>query len=166
MTTNSSETIQTEKSPESIRSGLWTTVRANLGYLAWVQALVATGGSLYFSEIMKFVPCVLCWYQRIMMYPLVLVIAVGILLRDHRLRVYVLPISLLGLTISIYHNLLQYGVISEAIAPCTAGVSCTTPWINWFGFITIPLLSLTAFSVITLCMIFYKRDEISHDEDI
>jgi len=101
-----------------------------------------------------------------MMYPLVLVIAVGILLRDHRLQVYVLPISLLGLTISIYHNLLQYGVISEAIAPCTAGVSCTTPWINWFGFITIPLLSLTAFSVITLCMIFYKRDEISHDEDI
>ncbi|HUN08199.1 MAG TPA: disulfide oxidoreductase [Aggregatilineales bacterium] len=150
---------------QTSRAGLWTVIRANVSYLAWVQALVATIGSLYFSEVMKFVPCVLCWYQRILMYPLVLVIAVGILLRDQRLRVYVLPISILGLAISLYHNLLQYEVIPEAITPCTAGVSCTTPWINWFGFVTIPLLSLIAFSIISLCMIFHKRMEVRYDKD-
>ncbi|MBN8590639.1 MAG: disulfide bond formation protein B [Anaerolineae bacterium] len=144
---------------------LWTAIRANVSYLAWVQALVATIGSLYFSEVMKFVPCVLCWYQRILMYPLVLVIAVGILLRDQRIKVYVLPISIVGLAISLYHNLLQYDVIPEAITPCIAGVSCTTPWINWFGFVTIPLLSLVAFSIISLCMIFHKCMEVPYDKD-
>jgi disulfide bond formation protein DsbB len=163
MTAISNKTAQPQQSPEHVQSGFWTTVRDNLVYLAWLQALLATGGSLYFSEVMKFVPCALCWYQRILMYPLVLVILVGILLRDQRLRLYVLPMSLLGLGISIYHNLLQYQLIAEAAnTPCTvgAGASCTTLWINWFGFVTIPLLSLIAFSVITLCMIFYKREEL------
>lgn len=133
------------------------TIRSNLIYLAWLQALVATLGSLFFSEVMQLPPCVLCWYQRIMMYPLVFVITVGILLREQRLRFYVLPLSLVGLSISIYHNLLYYGVIEESLAPCTMGISCTTRQIEWFGFITIPLMALVAFSVITLSMIFYKQ---------
>ena len=132
---------------------------ASLVYVAWTQALIATLGSLYFSEVMRLTPCVLCWYQRIAMYPLVAILAVGIVTRDARLRLYALPLSLIGLGISIYHNLLYYGVIPESIAPCTAGVSCTTRQIEWLGFITIPLLALVAFSVINLSLLLYRQEE-------
>jgi disulfide bond formation protein DsbB len=129
-------------------------------YLAWIQSIVATFGSLYFSEIRKFPPCVLCWYQRILMYPLVILIAVGILRRDKNMHWYVLPLSILGMMISGYHNLLYYGILPESLAPCVAGVSCTTRFFSWFGFITIPLLSMTAFTIITICMILsVKRHE-------
>ena len=137
-------------------------LRSNLAYVAWLQALIATLGSLYFSEVMDLPPCVLCWYQRIAMYPLVVVLAVGILLRENRIRLYVLPLSLAGLAVSIYHNLLYYGVLPEAVAPCTLGVSCTTRQIEWFGFVTIPVMALTAFTVISLSMLFYRSED-SHD---
>jgi disulfide bond formation protein DsbB len=127
--------------------------------LAWIQALVATCGSLYFSEVLKLTPCVLCWYQRIAMYPLVVVLGVGLLLRERRIRLYALPLSLIGLAIAIYHNLLYYGIIPESIQPCTTGVSCTTRQIEWLGFITIPLLSLVAFTVISAALIAYVSEE-------
>ena len=132
-------------------------VGALLPYLAFAQALIATAGSLFFSEVLGYPPCVLCWYQRIAMYPLVFVLAVGILRQDLRVYLYVLPLSVIGLTISIYHNLLYIGIIPEAASACRAGVSCTTRFFEWFGFITIPLLSMTAFSVITISMILYWR---------
>lgn len=127
-----------------------------LPYLAWLIALVATIGSLFFSEVMNLPPCVLCWYQRIAMYPLVFVIGTGIITRDNRMKNYALPLVLTGLAISIYHNLLYYGVIPESITPCTQGISCTSRQIEWLGFITIPLLALTAFVAVTLCLLFYK----------
>lgn len=132
-------------------------VRPNLAYLAWVQSLIAMFGSLFFSEVMKLPPCSLCWYQRILMYPLVFILATGILLEDKRLKYYVLPLSITGLLIAIYHNLLYYNIIPEAIVPCSTGVSCTTRQLMWLGFITIPLMSLTAFSNITLAMLFYRK---------
>ena len=140
-------------------------LRSNAIYLAWFQALIATLGSLFFSEVMQLTPCLLCWYQRIMMYPLVIVLTVGILLRDMRTKYYVLPLSLIGLSISIYHNLLYYGLISESLAPCTTGISCTTRQIEWLGFITIPLMALTAFIVITFSMLFYRRGMEINDTD-
>lgn len=132
-------------------------IRPNLAYLAWLQALIAMLGSLFFSEVMKLPPCVLCWYQRILMYPLVFIIAVGILLEDKRLKFYALPLSITGLVIAVYHNLLYYNIIPEAITPCSAGISCTTRQIEWLGFITIPLLSLIAFSLITIALFLYKK---------
>ncbi|HYP51034.1 MAG TPA: disulfide bond formation protein B [Pyrinomonadaceae bacterium] len=122
-------------------------------------ALLATVGSLFFSEVMNLPPCALCWYQRIATYPLVLVIGVGIVLRDRRMKYYALPLSLGGLAIAVYHKLLYYGVIPETAAPCTQGVSCTETQIEWFGFITIPLMSLAAFVVMSLCLFFYKPKE-------
>ena len=95
-------------------AGLW----AALPYVAWTQAVVATAGSLYFSEFMDLQPCVLCWYQRILMYPLAAVLAVGILRRDRGIAAYVLPLTLLGLAIAAYHNLLYYGVLPESAQPC------------------------------------------------
>lgn len=126
-------------------------------YLAWAQALVATLGSLFFSEILKYPPCILCWYQRICTYPLVPILLVGILKKDKNIPYYVLPLTIIGLAISIYHNLLYYKIIPESMAPCIAGVSCTTKFIEWFGFITIPFLALIAFLVITSSMIIYIK---------
>lgn len=125
-------------------------------YLIWVIALISTAGSLFFSEVMQLPPCVLCWYQRIAMYPLVVILGIGILLNDRNIKAYSLPFSLLGLGIAIYHNLLYYGILPESIAPCTQGISCTSRQIEWLGFITIPLLSLTAFTLINLLLLLYK----------
>ncbi|MCY7375951.1 MAG: disulfide bond formation protein B [Pyrinomonadaceae bacterium] len=131
-----------------------------LPYLAWFIALIATVGSLFFSEVMQLPPCVLCWYQRIAMYPLVVIIGVGIITLDNRMKYYALPLGLIGLAISIYHNLLYYGLIPESITPCTEGISCTSRQIEWLGFITIPLMALAAFVGVSLCLLFYKSKEI------
>lgn len=130
-----------------------------LPYVAWVTALGGMAGSLFFSEVMGLPPCVLCWYQRIAMYPLVVIIAIGIATRDPRMRIYALPFAIVGLGIAIYHNLLYYGIIPEAITPCTEGVPCNAVQIEWLGFITIPLMGLAAFIVITLCLLIYRPAE-------
>lgn len=131
-------------------------IKQNAYYIAFAQALIATAGSLFFSEIMKFPPCVLCWYQRICMYPIVAILAVGIYTKDTKVFKYVLPFSIIGFVISIFHNLLYYGILPESAAPCLLGVSCTTKQLEWFGFVTIPLLSLLGFALITLLMLIYK----------
>jgi disulfide bond formation protein DsbB len=128
-------------------------------YLAWFIALVSMVGSLFFSEVMELPPCVLCWYQRIAMYPLVLIIGIGIISRDSRVKSYALPLCLSGLAIAIYHNLLYYGLLADSIIPCKEGISCTSKQIEWLGFITIPLMALTAFILIFLSLLFYKSKE-------
>lgn len=133
-----------------------------LPYIAWLIALVSVVGSLFFSEVMHLPPCVLCWYQRIAMYPLVLTIGAGIIAGDPGWKKYSLPLSVVGLAISIYHNLLYYGFIPESIAPCSEGVPCNAVQIEWFGFITIPALGLLSFATITLCLIFYRSERSNH----
>jgi disulfide bond formation protein DsbB len=133
-------------------------------YAAWIIALLATVGSLFFSEVMLLPPCVLCWYQRIAMYPLVVILGVGIILGDRRVKFYALPVCLAGFAVAVYHNLLYYGILPESIAPCTQGVSCTSVQLEWLGLITIPLMSLTAFVLIALCLLFYKSKELFYEE--
>jgi len=130
-----------------------------LPYAAWIVALVAMAGSLFFSEVMDLPPCVLCWYQRIAMYPLVLIIGIGILTEDARWKVYALPLTLIGLGISIYHNLLYYGILPESVSPCVEGISCTSGQIELFGFITIPLMALAAFVMIAASLFIYKPNK-------
>lgn len=130
-----------------------------LPYVAWTVALAGMVGSLFFSVVMELPPCDLCWYQRIAMYPLVLILATGIVLRDRRMKTYALPFGLTGLLISIYHNLLYYGVITEALTPCSQGVPCTAKQLELFGFITIPLMTLAAFVIILLSLLIYKPKE-------
>lgn len=127
-------------------------LQKNSYYFALIVAIIAISSSLYSSEIAHLVPCVLCWYQRILMYPLVIIIAVGILRKDKGLPLYVLPMSIGGVGIALFHYLLQLGIIPDALGPCQLGVSCTTIYIAWFGFITIPFLSLLAFVTITILM--------------
>lgn len=121
-------------------------------YIALLAAWVATSGSLFFSEVLGWTPCLLCWYQRILMYPLSVIIAVGLLRRDTRLQAYVLPFSLGGAGVSLYHYLLQKTTWLPPPA-CSIGVPCNVDYINWFGFVTIPFLALTAFLIITLTMV-------------
>lgn len=134
-------------------------INSLLPYAAWVIALGGMAGSLFFSEVMELPPCVLCWYQRIAMYPLVAIIAIGIVMRDARMKIYALPFALIGLGIAIYHNLLYYGIIPEAITPCTEGVPCNAVQIEWLGFITIPLMGLAGFVAITLCLLLYRPEK-------
>lgn len=124
-------------------------------YVAFLQAIIATFGSLFFDLVLHFQPCILCWYQRLCIFPLVVILAVCIMKKDKNVPYFVLPFSLIGLLISLYHNLLYYNVIPESIAPCTTGVSCTTHYLNLFGFISIPLLSFCALSIITISMLLY-----------
>ncbi len=117
-------------------------------YFALLVAWVATLGSLYFSEVRGYAPCTWCWYQRILMYPMALILPVGLLRRDAQLPYYTLAFSLLGMTASTYHYLLQKTTWFSAGTFCTGGVPCNLAYINWFGFITIPFLALIAFTLI------------------
>ena len=131
------------------------------GWLAFVIALVATLGSLYYSEIAGFLPCRLCWYQRILMYPLTIITLVGALRRDDYLPSYVLPLSLLGMGVSAYHYLMEKGIV-PASTTCSADVPCSISYVNYLGFITIALMAFTAFTLITIIMFAmrsaYRRD--------
>jgi disulfide bond formation protein DsbB len=121
-------------------------------YLAWVVALVATGGSLWFSEVRLFVPCNLCWWQRILMYPLVPLLGIASYSDDRTAVRYALPLSVAGMGVSLYHYLGQKIPGFLPPAACRSGVPCTGEYINWLGFITIPLLAFTAFTLISVIL--------------
>ncbi len=119
----------------------------------WVVASLSTLGALFFSEIMELPPCVLCWYQRIFMFPLVLLLPVGLFPFDARVVRYALPLALAGWLVSLFQVLLVVGLIPEAIRPCTQGVPCSEVQIQWLGFVNIPLLSFIAFSTMNALLI-------------
>jgi disulfide bond formation protein DsbB len=125
--------------------------------VALLAAAAATGGSLYMSEVLGWIPCLLCWYQRILMYPLVVILLVGILRRDRGLHWYVLPLSISGIVMSLYHYLL---IMTDWFPPppCNTGVPCTVDYINLVGalsFVKVPFLALTAFVIITVFTSFW-----------
>jgi disulfide bond formation protein DsbB len=131
-------------------------------YLAWLVSLAATAGSLYFSEVAGFVPCALCWFQRICMYPLVVILGIAAYRGDNRIADYVLPLTVLGGSISLYQYLEQKVPSLARFTPCTVGVPCTEEYIHWLGFITIPFLALVAFALITVLMVLVRREETHH----
>jgi len=126
-------------------------------FICWLIASISALGSLFFSEIMQFPPCVLCWYQRICLFPLVLIFSVGLVSFDKSVVKFALPLAIVGWFIAFYHNLLYSGIIPESIQPCSQGVSCTEDYINLFGIFTIPMLSLIAFSTIVILLFILKR---------
>ena len=127
--------------------------RWTLVFLAWLIATLATLGALFMSEIMGLAPCVLCWYQRIFMFPLVIILALGLFPFDPKVLRYALPLSAIGLVIAAFHILLVWGIVPEALAPCRQGIPCKTVQIEWFGFVTIPLLSVLAFLTINALLL-------------
>jgi disulfide bond formation protein DsbB len=116
--------------------------------LAWAVALTATLGSLYYSEVANFTPCKLCWYQRIAMYPLAIVLGIAALKRDLGVRLYVLPVVAVGAVMSTYHYLLQRFPSIESGASCDPTAPCTATWVWEFHFISIPFMALSGFALI------------------
>ena len=117
-------------------------------FAAWLVAAVATLGALFLGEVLGHAPCVLCWYQRIALFPLVIVLAVGLFPFDAKVVRYALPLALVGGALAAFHMALVAGWIPEQIQPCQQGVPCAEQAVLWFGFVSIPLLSLLAFSSI------------------
>ena len=126
---------------ETVRSWLW-------GYELWaafVVAAIATGGSLFLSQVAGFVPCELCWFQRICMYPLSILTLFAAVHNDNRVARYLLPFPVIGACVSVYHLLIENQVIAEPSACRIGGAGCAVKWINYFGYMTIPTLTLTGF---------------------
>jgi disulfide bond formation protein DsbB len=136
-------------------------LKNNSIYIAWAASLIATLGSLYFSNVLHLPPCILCWYQRIGMYPLIVILGIAAIRKEYHVWRYALPLSVIGLLIAIYHNLLYYKILPESAAPCVQGISCTTQQLLWFGFLTIPLMSLIGFTIIVISLYILKK----HDDD-
>ena len=131
--------------------------RISYVFLAFIVSLHTIFGSLFYSEIMNFIPCSLCWYQRIFMYPLVFIFLINLLFPDDKIFKYSFPLVFIGWIISIYHNLLMFKIIPENLSPCVQGIPCSVDYLNWFGFITIPLLSFFAYTIILILLIISKK---------
>ena len=129
-------------------------------YVAWIVALLATVGSLFLQYALHWEPCVLCWYQRIFIYPLVIILGVAIIWEVTNFEYIVLPMVFLGGLISIYHNLLQYKIIPEKLAPCINGIPCVNFYHIGFNFITIPLLSFITFLTVAISIIYYHNHKV------
>ena len=126
-------------------------------FLCWLLVSVSTTGSLFFSYVLEFEPCVLCWYQRICLFPLVLILAAGLFPFDKAVVKFALPLAIAGALTALYHTLLYAGIIPESIQPCSQGVSCTEKYIELFGFVSIPMLSMLSFLAITGLLIILQR---------
>ena len=126
-------------------------------FLAWLIALLATAGAIFLGEVMGMTPCVLCWYQRIAMFPLAVILGLGLLEKDGRSIRYALPLVWAGWAIALYHCLIFWGWVSEAMTPCGKGSSCADANVELAGFLPIPLMSLIAFTAILALLWFAKQ---------
>lgn len=132
--------------------------RESLLFIAWAASVIALFGSLYFSEIRQYEPCTLCWYQRILMYPFVVLLGIAIVKKDYRISIYSMVLSAIGGCISLYHYLIQKVAFFADHAASCGRIPCTGQYINWFGFISIPFLALIAFIIIFVCsLIIWKK---------
>ncbi|WNQ09812.1 disulfide oxidoreductase [Paenibacillus aurantius] len=126
-------------------------------YLSFAAALVAAAGSLYLSEIMQFEPCKLCWFQRIFMYPLTILLGIAAVRKDYGIWRYGLPLSIIGGCISIYHYAIQKVPYFHDNATACGRVPCEYDYLDWWGVVTIPLLALIAFIIITVLLFMVRR---------
>lgn len=134
--------------------------RDNFLFFAWAISIIATFGSLYFSEIKQYEPCELCWYQRILMYPFTIILGIAVIKKDYQISLYTMILAGIGALISTYHYLIQKVTFFADHAAACGRVPCTGSYINWFGFITIPFLAGTAFILIFICSyIVWKNKE-------
>ncbi len=132
-------------------------IKKNALYGVFAMSLVAMLGSLYFSEIANYPPCELCWYQRIALYPIVFISGFAIFKKNRDILLPAFVLVVIGWLIGVFHNLLYYEILPEAAAPCLAGISCTTKYIEWFGFLTIPLLALLGSTGILIALIIHWK---------
>ena len=130
--------------------------------LAWVVAAVATVGSLWLSYGAGFTPCRLCWYQRIAMYPLAVILAIAARRRDHSVKVYALPVIAIGASISVWHMLIERFPSLEGGTSCDPANPCAFIWVERLGYLTIPTMALSAFALIAALLLIARDDEEIH----
>lgn len=130
-------------------------------FVCWLLVAAASLGSLFFSEVMELPPCSLCWIQRIFMFPLAIILLLGLFPFDPGVVRYALPLAAIGGLVALYHLLVQMGAIPESAAPCRQGVSCSEAQVALFGFVSIPMLSLLAFASVTGLLWALKRRQAS-----
>ena len=143
-------------------------------WLAWLVAATATVGSLYFSEAQGFEPCKLCWFQRVAMYSLAVVLLVGAIRRDHAVRWYAVPLAAIGLVIAIYHRLIEWRPEWEGSGTCSALVPCNTPYFTVFEVFTLSAMAACGFAAILALLLLVPApdpdsvpifgDEMSYDD--
>jgi disulfide bond formation protein DsbB len=151
------------RNPDSTAGYFFEDVRRNAVWLAFAVALFTMLGSLYLSEIAHYIPCPLCWYQRICLYPLSVALLVGMVRRDRDVWAYVVPPAVIGAVIAIYHTQLQ--AFPKQAHFCNPGAdSCLTRWVWEFGFVSIPFMSLAAFSFIITMMLVVRSGRADDDE--
>jgi len=127
-------------------------------FLCWLLVSISATISIFFSSVLDYQSCVLCWYQRIFLFPLIFIFAAGLFPAfDKSVIKYALPLTLAGGLTALYHALLYAGIIPENIQPCSQGVSCTEQYFELFGFVSIPMLSFFAFSTLITLLIILKR---------
>ncbi len=124
-------------------------------WIGFVIAVAATAGSLFYSEYASFIPCRLCWFQRIAMYPLVIILLVGAIRRDRAAWIYALPFPIAGLIVGGYHKYIEIHPEAE-LSGCKIGAPCSTKWINEFGYVTLPVLAMSAFAAILALLLFAR----------
>lgn len=123
-------------------------VHARRAELTLAVAGVSTLGSLYFSEVADYVPCRLCWYQRIAMYPIAVIALVALLRRDRAARYYTVPLAAIGIAISGYHYLIERGVLADSDSCSLFGPPCAAVWFEYLGFVTLAFMALCGFFAI------------------
>lgn len=128
-------------------------------YLIFGLASTATLGSLYFSQILGWTPCLLCWYQRILMYPLALIAGIGLFLRKDDVADYLIPFSMIGAAIAFYHIMIQKVSYLSFDGCSAAQVSCEAEFMNTFGYMTVPVLALTTFTAILVLATKFNKNE-------
>lgn len=126
-------------------------------FVAWAVALVATLGALFIGEVMGQTPCIMCWYQRVFMFPLVVILGVAAFQNDPAVWRYALPLAGVGALIAFYHSLLYSGLITEALQPCGKGPSCASADMTVFGQVPLPMLSLGSFLGISILTLIAQR---------
>lgn len=140
-----------------MRNKFQTFIVGQAHYMSFVIALVATIGSLYFSEVLAYQPCKYCWYIRILMYPLVIIFGIAAVRQDVKQYIYALPFTVVGMAMSLYLYLIQkVPSLADTVTTC-GNVPCNTSYINWYGFITIPMLAFVAFVLIFIIQLLLWR---------
>ena len=142
-------------SGHALRERVFGALRGNELWLAFAVATTAMLGSLYLSEIVHLIPCTYCWYQRIAMYPLVLILGIAAWRKDHGVQIYAAALSIVGAIIAFYHRIVQAFPELNGSA-CSAGVPCTAAYFTLFGFVTIPYMALSGFLLI-LALLYVDR---------
>jgi disulfide bond formation protein DsbB len=149
--------------PDSGAAALFDDLGGLALWLAWIVAAVTMGGSLYYSQVANFVPCELCWAQRICLYPFAIVLLVAALRRDRKVWTYVVPVAVIGAAIAAYHVQLQAYPAQQSF--CSTLVPCTTRYVWEFGFVSLPFMSLAASTFIITMVLVARATDPDRNED-